>query len=29
MGYLTALGELLMYSEYKDRIPLYKLHGIK
>ena len=29
MGYLTALGELLTYSEYKNSIPLYKLHGIK
>jgi hypothetical protein len=29
MGYLTAFGELLTYSEYKDKIPLYKIHGLK
>jgi hypothetical protein len=28
MGYLTAFGELLTYNEYKEKIPLYKKHGI-
>ncbi len=29
MGYLTVHGRLMTYDEYKDKIPLYKIHGIK
>ena len=29
MGFLNVKGELLTYSNYKDKIEEYKLHGIK
>ena len=28
MGYLTIKGRLMTYSEYKDFVEKYKLHGL-
>ena len=29
MGYLTVQGRMMTYSEYKDKIEVFKLHGIR
>ena len=29
MGYLNVDGKLMTYNEYKDKIPKYKVHGLK
>ena len=29
MGYLTIKGRLMTYSEYKDQVEKYKLHGLR
>lgn len=28
MGYLNVQGQLLTYNQYKDRVEMYKKHGL-
>jgi len=29
MGFLNVRGDVITYNKYKDKIPDYKLHGIR